>query len=274
MHAHARHRQVVIAIVVALATACFALSVPAARRAAAHPMSDQPVLPAPSAARTAARAPASPASALLGRIAVQAVDVTNPPPVRAATPIGLTHAFALLGNLPLVLPADDPVYIGFHEASNPQAFPLIPLGQLVVTPDSEQDFSPPTPIEDGRPYSVMASRGRGRSPASAADIVLNPGDAVHAVATGTVTEAMPYLLYGMFPDFQVRIRLADRPDVVVTMLHMTGLKVAVGQQVKAGETVIAESANQFPFVSQVDDFLGGQPHSHVHVEAAPAPGGP
>lgn len=274
MHALVRHRQIVVVLVTALGAACLALSVPAARRAAAHPTSDPPVRMAPSAPKAAPRAALPPASALLGRIAVQAFDVWAAPPVSPAKPVGLSHAFALLGNLPLVLPAEDPVYVGFHQGSNPRALPLIPLGQLVVTPDSEQDFSPPTPIEDGRPYAVMAGRGRGTPSASAADIVLNLDDPVHAVANGTVIEARPYLLYGMFPDFEVRIRLDDRPDLVVTMLHMTGLRVAAGQKVKAGETVVADSANQFPFVSQVDEFLGGMQHSHVHVEVAPFPGGP
>ncbi|HEX2029502.1 MAG TPA: M23 family metallopeptidase, partial [Nitriliruptorales bacterium] len=161
-------------------------------------------------------------------------------------------------------PSADPVLVGFHEAYSAQAFGLLPMGHAVAIDNPRFHGTPDRPT--GQDYAVLSSRGRRPEATSAVDVVMRPGEPVRAVVTGTVIDARPNLLYGTYPDGRVSIRSAERPDLVVTMLHISGLQVAPGQHVLAGDTIVAGGATQFPFVSHVDKYLDGAPHPHVHVE--------
>ncbi|MBW3577933.1 MAG: M23 family metallopeptidase [Actinobacteria bacterium] len=190
----------------------------------------------------------------------------EPAQPEAPYPVGPSRLFATFQELHLWTPSADPVLIGFHEAYYDGALAMLPMGQATAL---DNPRFPGTPDRaTGQPYAVLSSRGRRPEPTSAADIVVRPGEPVRAVVTGTVIEARPYLLYGKYPDGRVAIRSAERPDLVVTMLHISGLQVHVGQQVNAGETIVAAHGTQFPFVSHIDNYLGGNPNPHVHVEVA------
>jgi hypothetical protein len=83
---------------------------------------------------------------------------------------------------------------------------------------------------------------------------------------GVVTEVRPYLLYGQHPDTRVEIRPDDAPHLRVVLIHVDGVQVAAGDRLTAGETVLAGSANRFPFSSHVDRYLErGWPHVHLEV---------
>lgn len=182
-----------------------------------------------------------------------------------AFPEGPSRLFARHDAMHLFTPSADPVRIGFHEASYANAVGMIPLGRALANDNMGKYHLPPlTPTR--QQYMVLASRGRPHSATSAADIVMRPGEPVRSVVTGMVVEVRPYLLYGRYPDNMIRIRSAEDNGKIVTMLHVTGPRVHVGQQVLAGDTIVANSATSFPFLSQIDYYLGGKPHPHVHVE--------
>jgi hypothetical protein len=154
--------------------------------------------------------------------------------------------FSTIGKVDLHLPGFGPHYVGFHQASSGSA-----LGQK-QTKDVHTD--------------VLPSRGRGTGRGTAVDVVLRPGDDVVAPVTGKVVEVVRYSLYGKYTDVRVRIVPEDDPTMLVSMLHMEGAKVKVGDRVVGGKTVIADSARTFPFSSQIDRF-SGRHWGHVHVEA-------
>lgn len=187
------------------------------------------------------------------------------PPPPPPFPEGSSRLFANRDGVKLYTPSADPVYVGFHEAAYPNALSLLPLGEPVIN-DNGGKYRAPGPTPTGQRFTVLSSRGRPHHAATAADIVMRPGEPVRSVVTGTVIEVAPYFLYGKYPDARVRIRSAEDPDVIVTMLHVTRVWAQVGQQVTAGETLIAETATSFPFMSQIDYYLGGTPNPHVHVE--------
>jgi biotin carboxyl carrier protein len=152
---------------------------------------------------------------------------------------------------------------GFHEASYRHAVRMRPWGSPLANDNPRKDARPPS--DPGPNYVIMSTRGRPTHATSAADIAV-PSDAViTSPVDGTVIEATPYALYGTYPDNRIRIRPTHRPDLVVTVLHVTGPRVAVGDTVTAGETPIAASATDFPFPSHVDAYSGGHP-PHVHIE--------
>lgn len=207
-------------------------------------------------------------SALLIRPAPEPTP-TEPTPEAApeppAFPEGRSRLFARHDGVHLYTPSADPVHVGFHEASYPQALGMIPLGQAVANDNMTKYTLPPlTPTEQR--YLVMSSRLRPHHATSAVDLVMRPGEPVRSVVTGMVIEARPYALYGRYPDGLIRIRSAEDPGKVITMLHVTGIRVHVGQQILAGDSIVADSATRFPFRSQIDDYLGGEPRPHVHVE--------
>lgn len=192
-----------------------------------------------------------------------APEVAEPP--APAFPEGPSRLFAGRAGVRLYTPSADPVHVGFHEASYSNAMAMLPLGEPVAN-DNAAKYDAPGPTPTGQRFTVMSSRGRPHHAATAADVVMRPGEPVRSVVTGTVVEVTPYLLYGRYPDARVRIRAAENPSVIVTMLHVTRVPVHVGQEVRAGETIIAETATSFPFLSQIDYYLGDQPNPHVHVE--------
>lgn len=139
-------------------------------------------------------------------------------------------------------PSPRAVHIGFHQAASGSARPMrAALG------------------------AKMPSRGRGTAGTSAVDVALAKGDPVRAPVTGRVVEVDRYALYGRYGDVRIRIVPDDNPRMLVTVLHVTGPKVRVGQRIRGGADLIARGARKFPFYSQIDG-LGGRGNGHVHVE--------
>jgi murein DD-endopeptidase MepM/ murein hydrolase activator NlpD len=191
------------------------------------------------AALVSARAPSPDA------LPVDAVDValaaSAPAPVTAAATSRLGVAAG--GAVELIVPSRNVVGVGFHEASNPDAYTL---------------------SDDEAGGVVLDSRGRSSGPRSAADVRVEPDTPIQVPVAGVVIEAVDYMLYGKYADSRVRIRPDARPDLVVSVLHVRGLRLQAGQHVNAGDP-LAEAATQFPFESQVDRTFGRGPHVHVEL---------
>lgn len=174
-----------------------------------------------------------------------------------------TAAFARHGGLTLFLLSERPVLVGYHEASYPEALALEPVGHLRGN-DNPTRFTAP-PAEPGPGYRILSSRGRPQPPTSAVDVVLEKGDPVRSPVDGVVTGVRAYRLYGTHPDTRIEIRPADRPDLRVVLIHVEDPRVAAGDTVHAGHSVLAASATRFPFSSHIDRYLD-HPHPHVHLE--------
>lgn len=157
-----------------------------------------------------------------------------------------TPIFARTGGVALALPSHNVRYAGFHQASARNIQSLRPSGKARTR--------------------RLPSRRRGTGRTTAIDIVMRPGEDVRSPVTGRVVEVRAYRLYGKYPDYRVRIVPSGNRGLLVTALHVKNPRVRVGQNVKAGRTVIAGSVRKFPFFSQVDGY-SGKPWGHVHIEA-------
>lgn len=192
--------------------------------------------------------------------AVVATPVATPEPAaqevveaepRGALPDGPAEV-ARYGDVRLVTEGSSVELVGFHESSSPGALTL-------ATPD----------LADEGPVIQLPTRNRPNSPTSAVDVAMTPGDPVPAPVDGEVIEVGDYRLYGSTVDTSVRIRPDADPGIVVTVVHVAGPTVAVGDRVAAGTTPIAQEARQLPFDSQIDRFTAayrGQAAPHIHVE--------
>jgi len=160
----------------------------------------------------------------------------------------------------------------YHEAALSPALTLHPLGHLIHNYNRYRFHRPRATAGPG--YVVMSSRGRSKAATSAADIVLRPDTPVMAPTTGTVATVRHYRLYCRYDDQRVSIRPAGHPGLLVVMIHLRGVRLRRGERVFATLSVIGRPRD-FPFRSQVDDYLaGGNPHVHIEVEkpsAKPVP---
>lgn len=199
----------------------------------------------------AARQPADAAEATMTGARDATADATGP--------------VAEVGGLRLRLPSDDILLVGYHEASKAGALGMAPVGQGLSNENTTR-FTLPPDDPDGAPYHVLSSRGRVMPPTSAVDLVMRDDDPVRSPVTGTVLEVRPYALYGKHADSRIEIRPADAPHLRVVLIHVDGVQVAAGDEVTAGETVLADTANRFPFASHVDRYLDERwPHVHMEV---------
>jgi hypothetical protein len=175
-------------------------------------------------------------------------------------------AFAVIDGLALKLPAPNPRYVGFHEASRPEALALDPIGRLIAN-DNPTKF---TAGEDrpGPAYRVLSSRGRARPATSAVDVVLDEGTAVMAPISGKVVEVKQYALYGSLRDWRIVIEPTERPDLQIVLIHLEDPRVRAGHRVVAGATPLA-TVRLLPMASHVDYALN-QRRPHVHIEVKPA----
>lgn len=203
--------------------------------------------------------PASERSAVAG----ETVDEVAP-----AGPV----AFALSGSVQLVLPTARPLVVGFHESSSRYARALDPTGRVVANRNPTR-FEPPRSDADGPSYLVLSSRGRMYPPTSSVDIAMERDDPVLAPVDGTISDVREYLLYGRHRDQRIEIQPDAASDARVVILHVIDAQVAVGDSVRAGESIIASGARPLPFASHIDrDIPGGvAPHVHIEVVDADAP---
>lgn len=168
---------------------------------------------------------------------------------------------ATVEGVEILEPSTRTLEIGFHEGST-RGLPLTPVGRLL---SNETNMNAPED-RDGPGYRLMSSRGRAAGASSAVDLAVPKGEEVLAVATGTVKSVSRYALYGSTSDVLVEIVPAGKPGLNVQVFHVEGVKVQAGDRVVAGETVVAESARQLPFPSQIDRHVGSAgPHVHVQV---------
>jgi murein DD-endopeptidase MepM/ murein hydrolase activator NlpD len=168
--------------------------------------------------------------------------------------------YATVGPVTLHFPVSHVEAVGLHESGNDAALPQQPVASRVRI---------------GR----MESRSRGTHGQGAADIVADPSREVRSPVTGTVLRAGSYTLYCDYVDDYVVVEPDARPGWEVKLLHFEGLKVAEGERVEAGVTVIGTGTRALPFASQVDDHTASPHWPHLHLEVVdpaipdrPAPG--
>jgi hypothetical protein len=164
-------------------------------------------------------------------------------PVPLARAVGIT----------LVEPARAVAFAGYHQSLFGSAAALEPLAGAVV----------------------MASRGRGTPATSAVDVVMAAGTPVLAPVTGRVASVTPYRVYCDVPDVRVVIRPAEDRTRTVLVLHLAAVRVATGDLVEAGRTVLGVPRD-LGYHDQVDDYgAAGRPHVHIEIErdgSSPLPG--
>lgn len=235
----------------AVVAAAHGSSVPAPSAAAPSPGAPVAAPPPPLASPPLA-SPAPPSSAP-APAAVPTQRAPAPQPLRVPRPVARTGyaPYATVGPVALHFPGDVVEVVGLHESGHDGAQPQSPVDG---------------PVRIGR----MGSRSRDTDGQGAADIVVDPAREVRAPVTGTVLRAGTYTLYCDHVDQYVVVEPDARPGWEVKLLHFAGLRVARGDRVRAGVTVVASGARVLPFASQVDEHTVAPHWPHLHVEVVDA----
>jgi hypothetical protein len=219
--------------------------------------------------------PALPAEEPAARPGIDAVvdraSRTAPAGVPATT---TAQVFAAVDGLRLVLPHPVPALVAFHEASRAEALALDPVGHLLRN-DNLTKFNAPDDTA-GPGYAVLSSRGRARPATSAADVAVPEGSLLAAPVSGTVVEVREYVLYGKTRDWRIVIEPDSHPTLHVVLIHLRQPRVAPGDAVVAGDTVLG-AVRSLSFGSHIDYVLpdlteaDGDIHfPHTHIEVKPA----
>ena len=225
---------------------------------------------APTTAAPPPTAPAEPAAAEPATTVPPPIETTvpttAPPPPPPPPPPRTVHEqawspFAMVEGVVLHHPSARVETVAFHESNHDGARDLQPLATAV------------------RPI-ILETRERGTGPRTAADVVADPDTEIRAPVTGRVKRAGTYVLYCKHRDSYAVIEPDARPGWEVKVLHIDGVLVQAGDQVVAGETLVAPRPTQLPFESQVDEVTGEPAWPHVHIEVIdpaipdrPSPGG-
>lgn len=183
----------------------------------------------------------------IGRAARQQVTAA----AAAGTPSDGPVKIAVVQGVELYSPSPETMAVGFHEGATRS----LPLDPVFNAPEGA-----PEPV-------VMGSRGRGTGATSAIDIAVPRDTPLRSPVTGEVVEANEYALYGSTRDHLVTVAPEGAPDLRVRMFHLEGVRVQIGDEVVAGETVLADRSRVLPFSSQIDRITGERaPHLHVQVD--------
>lgn len=203
----------------------------------------------------AAEPEASPGEGPTGAVAGPALGPRGPAPMAR-----------LADGLEILTPSAAPLLVGFHEASTPHAIELEPAGRLLVDRNPRARRPPDEP--GGPVYAVLPSRGRGFPSTSSIDVAVPDGEPVLAPVSGTVVWIEPYRLYGRHDDVRIEIVADAAPELRIVLIHLEDVRVAVGDRVLAGQSVLAGSGRRFPFRSQIDEEVR-RAVAHVHLEVQP-----
>lgn len=176
-----------------------------------------------------------------------------------------TRPFARVDDVVVLLPAEAPVVVGYHEASSPDALELTPVGRLVSNHNTTK-FDPPPDDETGSDYLVLSSRGRPNPATSSVDIVVRDETPVLSPVTGTISDVRSYYLYGEYLDHRVEVTPDEAPHLRVVLVHLDAVGVATGDRVVGGQTPLAASGMRFPFASQIDRETEPERWPHIHLE--------
>ncbi len=147
---------------------------------------------------------------------------------------------ARVEGIELLLPVarDATTAVAFHSVDNSAAVSLQPSGKRVSGGTLGQRLADIFAGGGGLQYYIM--EGDGGSATSGLDVGAVPGSPVVSPADGRVVAVKKYRIFDRHDDVELHIQLARDPSLLLIVTHIARVKVAAGDNVTAGETILGE----------------------------------
>jgi hypothetical protein len=189
------------------------------------------------------------------------------------TPLSHHIVVADLQGVPVLLPVplSDTTAVAFQPVDDHGAVSFAPTGRLGNPSGPVAALADVFASGGMRYYTMKGDSSASSAPTAGLDVGAVPGSTVYAPVDGQVTAVTSYRLLGRYPDIEVDLEPADDPTVLLTMTHLTGVTVAIGETVTAGQTVLG-AVRGFP--AQLDQPLRQfttDEGDHVEMVAEPVP---
>ncbi len=141
--------------------------------------------------------------------------------------------------------------VAFHPVDNTDAVAFTPIGDRVSGGGLGQKLADIFAGGGSVQYCLMGGEGGEQSPSSAGlDVGAVPGSPVLSPVDGKVTAVKAYKILGRYGDFEIDIRLADDPSLLMIITHIAKPKVQIGDVVQRGVTTLGEVRGFPPTLGQ------------------------
>lgn len=164
------------------------------------------------------------------------------------------------------------IAVGFHEAENKKAYPMLPAFQCLSGESSAAVRK--IVASSKRPvFLILGTRNRRQLANSAVDVAVEPGTAVKSPVDGKIVKVKTYYLYGKHLDYHVEIMPQGELHLRVVLIHLTDVIVKEGDGLKRGVTVIGKVHPLYDKInSQINRYIPRR-CDHVHIQVNPAESG-
>jgi hypothetical protein len=162
-------------------------------------------------------------------------------PVFAETPaVTQDVVIARAEGIEILLPVarDVTTALAFHSVDNSDAISLQPSGERVSGGTLGQRLADIFAAGGGLQYYLMTETGDGSSSTAGLDIGAVPGSSVVSPVDGKVVAMKQYKILGRYDDVELHIQLSRDPSLLLVVTHIARPKVAVGEVVARGKTVL------------------------------------
>lgn len=179
------------------------------------------------------------AYAIPGQTPAQVPAVAAEPSFGAAVRSDQDVVVASVEGVDLLLPVAQQVTtaIAFHPVDSADAVPLAPVGERLGGGDLGQKLADIFAGGGGVKYYLMGGEGGEPSSSTAGlDVGAVPGSPVMSPVDGKVTAIKPYQILGRYADFEIDLRLASDPSLLLVVTHVAKPKVEIGDVVQGGVT--------------------------------------
>ena len=201
-------------------------------------------------------------------------DANDPNVLFLPTPVVASYGDLLIHS-PIVPKAITEVE--FHQASYDTALRLTPMLTIVDAQKVAQKHGTTHIPYDQQPTGDESYVGQAVSTwrmdsvgdeMTSVDVGAKKGTVAYAPVSGTVVKIKKYSLFGQIDDYEMHIQSPDHPELDVVVLHITKLKVKVGDEVIGGCTPIAKVRNIGDVIDNnlMNFTKPGDPGNHCHVQ--------
>ncbi len=128
--------------------------------------------------------------------------------------------------------------VAFHPVDSADAVPLEPNGELASGGSLGQRLADIFAGGGGLQYYLMADGGS--SSTAGLDVGAVPGSPIVSPVDGKVVAVRRYRIFDRYDDVEIHVQMARDPSMLLVVTHLAHPKIAIGESVVRGQTVLGD----------------------------------